>query len=74
MIVPDGLSLEELIGALKTEIASDEMVGLAGYLNVLETVKRELDKKQDKQQDQSKPDGYYKHCLNGTHPPEARQK
>lgn len=50
MIVPDGLSLEELIGALKVEVSKsglpvDEMMGLAGHLNTLEAVKRELDKR-----------------------------
>jgi hypothetical protein len=54
MIIPIGLTLDELIGALKVEIMksdvpSDEMQGLAGHLNVLETIRHELDKKVDKE-------------------------
>lgn len=54
MSVPENLTLEELIGALKVEVARqdvpiDEMMGLAGHLNILEVIKRELDKKQDKE-------------------------
>lgn len=49
MIVPDNITLEELIGALKVEImkseaTTDEMLGFAGHLNSLEVVKREIDK------------------------------
>lgn len=73
MIVPDGLSIEELIGALKVEIVksdvpTDEMLGLAGHLNTLEVIKRELDKKSDKITPDSIPANYCKDCLSGTHP------
>lgn len=58
MVVPGDLSLEELIGALKVEELRYENEGkiddpgyfmTIGHLNILETVKRALDKKQDKQ-------------------------
>lgn len=58
MIIPDDLSLEELIGAMKAQFqtnlstgdpASNEQMNLASHINMLETVKRAIDKKQDKQ-------------------------
>lgn len=58
MIIPDDLTLEEFIGAMKAEFqtnlnigdpASNAQMHLASMLNLAETIKRELDKKQDKE-------------------------
>jgi hypothetical protein len=56
MIIPDNRTLEEMIGAMKTELqttlsinpTSDKSLHLAGLLNLAEAVKRELDGKAEK--------------------------
>lgn len=57
MIIPDGLTLEELIGAMKAEeatllgesnIASIHQSNLTTFINLAVTIKKELDRKADK--------------------------
>lgn len=52
MLIPNNVSLDELVRLLQDEIKSgtskDAEAQLLTYLNILEVVKRELDKKQDK--------------------------
>ncbi len=55
MIVPEDLSLEELIGAMKVNAATELVNGntdnyaeICGRLYMAEVIKRELDKKEDK--------------------------